>query len=260
MSEPLECINSTYLMESPDIQRVALMSGLPDGLDISSWQGNEFNPDLYKPDFIAIRAGHGTYTDSTFDSNYQKAAGVNIPIIAYWYVLPSETVSLQASRFLKSTEGKPLAAMCLDYEEWLAPNGSNYTAAVIVPHMVLSFQQIAAGRLACNMLLYTGRGYLKYLVQPGKSGLREYLIKNTALWIAAPANEQIGIVAPYKSAMFRQYGKYKTPGFSGEVDHDSFLGSLDQLRAWAGLAPVISLEQRVAALELRVTALENKGV
>lgn len=231
----------------------------PDGLDISSWQ-KEFDENLFKPDFVAIRAGNGLAADSYFEKNVLKYAGADIPIIAYWYIHPDLRAAEQIVLFLKTIQGHPIDAFCLDYEEWRNNAGAVYTCAEVSTHMVLSFSQLSAGVDVPRLVLYTSRAYIGTYIKPARRSYIDFLLDTVDLWIAIPANEPFEITPPFTRVLIRQYGAIKTPGFTDPVDHDSFIGTLAELREWAGFKPVVTLEDRVASLETRVTALENKGV
>lgn len=98
------------------------------GIDISQHNGDiDLTP--YKKQFVIIRAGWGTVTDTYFKKNVEKCEKLGIPYGIYWYSYARtvEAVKLESAACLKVISGTPPSVgVWFDMEDadgWKARNG-----------------------------------------------------------------------------------------------------------------------------------------
>ncbi len=93
------------------------------GLDISNWQGENFDFENVKSagyDFIIIRCGYSTSEDSLFDTYYNgaKAAGLDVGAYIYSYAESVSEAQAEANACLTWLEGKTFEyPIYFDYED-----------------------------------------------------------------------------------------------------------------------------------------------
>lgn len=220
------------------------------GFDLSHWDGTVVWPEVpsdYK--FVFIKATEGGYRPDPLAWQHWIGAGQEKLLRgAYHFWRYSAPASVQAKEFvdrlrwLEAEGGKSEFPPVVDIEDPLAPQKS-----IILPHIraVLANVELLYGR---RPIVYTAKWYADAWLGDC-SWLREW-----PLWLAdytsAPPNQPRRLPRGLTKWTFWQYCDWgEIPGIAeNDEDLDVFNGSLDELYAFAGLKPPMSIEDKVALL------------
>jgi len=229
------------------------------GLDLSHWDGTVVWPDLpaeYR--FVFIKATEGGYKPDELAWQHWIGAGQEKLLRApYHFWRYGTSASVQAAEFvarikwLESEGGKSELPPVVDLEDPRAPKST-----VILPHMraMLAAVELAYGR---RPMIYTARWWTDAWLGD-VSWMREW-----PLWVADytahPPAVPLRMPRGLTSWKFWQHMDWaEIPGIAeNDEDADVFNGTLDELYAFAGQKPLPTIEERVSALEARVTKLEG---
>jgi lysozyme len=131
----------------------------------------------------------------------------------------------------------------LDIEDCRAPKGS-----VLIPHIKACLQMLES-EFGRKPIIYTARWYTEPWLGDC-SWLKEY-----PFWIAQytynPSVKPTYLPRGITKYLFHQYSdNLEIPGIAeNDEDGDTFNGSLEELYAFAGMKPPMSIEERVSRLE-----------
>lgn len=191
------------------------------GIDISA-----FNPvsdwlALSSQDFLIMRATDGTYitanglnasVDTAFSDNYANAVKTGIPLLGFYWVLENQPVAAQIGLFMATVQGKA-GIPAIDVEPGIL-------TTMGIDNVVSAITQFYT---ACQK--NRGTGGLVYCTESDYTTLNPYL-PGVAWWIANP-----NVTTPPTGAICWQSGTSTTPGFSGQVDQDQWLGTAEEFQA-----------------------------
>lgn len=182
------------------------------GIDISKWQ-SEPNFEKVKSDpksqFVIIRAGIGTSTDSKFERNYRECKRFGIPCGAYWYS-KATTVSAaksEAKACVKALSGKQFEyPIYMDVEDQKQLSFGKNTVTAIVEAFCSELEK--AG-------YFVGIYGSRYPITDAVS--TETRQKYT-MWIAHYGVEKTSYPGPFD--MWQKSDKGSVNGINGNVDLD----------------------------------------
>jgi lysozyme len=225
--------------------------------------------------FALIRASQNGWKDPDFDYNWQAAADAGFLRGAYHLLeyRPTEaplSATRQAQFFCSVLERHEPGELpeTLDMEKPNAawPELPDRTTCL---GWFDSFMAVTLRERGRDSMLYTNRATILYRLAPVPERVRKH-----PLWYAAPIQPTNGmtpeqyietyttrpVVVPtywpeWKFWQYSWHGDGRAFGCeSGNVDLNFYNGTLDELRAWAGVdtpepPPALTLEQRVARIE-----------
>lgn len=210
------------------------------GIDISTWQGEvDFTKVKHAVDFVMVRASYGcgfkisnpeVYVDAQFRRNQKELRRLKIPHGYYHYSYPSLNTPQEEADFFLWTVGdlQPGEVLALDFEE---PSTNTAT-------WCLDFLNHIKARLnGYKPLLYINQKTLLKndfnLVVKGDFGLW------LALWTYSP-DKIPSSVSPWPVLAMHQWSdKERVPGISGNVDANSFFGSVATFKKYGYQIPAI---------------------
>jgi lysozyme len=222
------------------------------GLDVAYCDDDNSTPqqiDFHKmkaagTEFVFIRTGQDVYQDSDFVYNWREAKAAGLIRGAYWVFDYRHGPVGQATKFLQVLGDDcgelPLTIDCEIVQAWGMPLHAN-----IIPALQSFMAAIDDDRPA---ILYTNPDMLLHVIHPAP----DWLIAHP-LWIAHYGTST-PCIGDWKSWRFWQYSAHGDGLAFGlesrDADLDSYNGSLDDLRVWAGLQqPAPTIEERVEKLE-----------
>jgi lysozyme len=220
------------------------------GLDLSHWDGTVVWPELpddYK--FCFIKATEGGYKPDPLAWQHWIGAGQEGLLRAPYHFWRAD-VNAQAQaaefvariRWLEAEGGRSELPPVVDLEDPRAPKSSS-----ILPHMraVLTAVELGYGR---RPIIYTAKWWTDAWLGD-VSWMREW-----PLWVAdytaAPPAEPRRLPRGLSDWTFWQYMDWaEIPGIAeNDEDADVFSGSLDELYAFAGQTPPMSIDEKVGRL------------
>ncbi len=191
------------------------------GIDISKWQGkfdfNEAQANGYKFCFCKATEGSNVF-DREFDRNWTEGPKYGFLVGAYHFFRPSVNATLQAEHFLDMIIELPSDALpcVLDWEVTdSVRNGEQI-------HGAKTWLEIVEKRTKKKPILYTSPSFADE-----RGGLAEF--KSYPLWIA-----HYGVSTPRVPKAWARYTFWQYSS-EGSLDKNLFNGSMDELRALAGL-------------------------
>lgn len=199
-----------------------------EGIDVSSWQGKI---DWAKVkgsgvSFAFIKATEGVgYTNPRFKSDWSEAKLHGVIRGAYHFFDPGVSPADQARKFISTVgalePGDLPPALDLEGDKW---NATNPNARI---QMILSWLRAVEVGLGLQPIIYTSFAFAKDILKTGTS--RE--VSHYRLWIAHYTSAaQPLIPPPWSHWDFWQHTNHgRTPGVTGNVDHDRFFGSHSDL-------------------------------
>jgi lysozyme len=232
------------------------------GIDISSYQGA---PDWNKVktanlSFCFIKSSEGNGYRANYLPQWEGAGSIGLLRSCYHYhigVVPGNT---QADYFMDyATQGE--LPPVIDFED-SAGIKSGISGAQMFRNLQTYLKRIEA-YWHVKPIIYTGYWFI-WMCQQSSPDYNYQWMTEYPLWIANYTQDPTG--EPYRPDgwpwKFYQYSsKGAVPGIEGRVDMDVYNGTVDELRAWAGVGeikpPEPSIEERLTALEKRVTNLEK---
>lgn len=188
------------------------------GIDVSRWQ-TVIDFEKVKSsgiDFVIIKAGgsdKGLYTDSYFETNYQKAKAAGLKVGAYYFVgkkfLGAENGRADAQRFIAQLSGKQFDfPVYLDLETTEARYKKEATEAAIA---------------FCEEL--EKAGFFVGIYASDISGFKDRLeydkVKRFTIWAARYRNNPPEYATDYQ--IWQYSSKGSVPGIVGSVDMDTAL-------------------------------------
>jgi GH25 family lysozyme M1 (1,4-beta-N-acetylmuramidase) len=198
----------------------ASASGPVQGVDVSVYQG-DFDWAAAHVSFGYARISDGSgYLDSTFAANWANMKAAGVLRGAYQFFEPGEDEVAQANLMVQKVgvlAPGDLPAM-IDVEVTGGQSGGAIGAKVA------HWLQIVEAGTGRKPIIYTGSYFWEDSV--GDTGLGSYPV-----WIAAYGPACPSLPPGWSSWLMWQYGDG-----GGSLDHDVFNGTLDQLKALAGIA------------------------
>lgn len=181
------------------------------GIDVSKWQGTAIDWKKVKAsgvDFVIIRAGIGTATDRTFETNYKGATAAGLHVGAYWYsyALSESAARSEAAACIKALNGKRFSMpIYYDIEE----RNQLSKSAVFVSGIITAF---------CTAMENAGYFTGFYMSRsPLQTKTTEDVRKRFSIW-AAEYNTRLNYNGTV--GMWQKSDKGKVAGISGNVDLD----------------------------------------
>lgn len=241
------------------------------GIDVSHWQG-DIDWNAVKDDgveFAIIKSGgsdNGFYEDSKFEENYANAKAAGVAVGAYYFVgalcKSSEDGAADAERFIDILQGKQFEyPVYVDFE---APDSSDKDGNT---DAVIAF---------CEVM--ENAGYFTGVYASEFSGFRERLddsrLQHISHWVAR-YGDRPSTIPENVFGIWQYSSEGSVAGIDGNVDMDTaymdFTSIIKNvgLNGFAAWQPEpepepepepteITLEERVAVLEERVSRLEGK--
>jgi lysozyme len=200
------------------------------GIDVSVYQGNIDWPAVKGSgiEFAIARVSDGTFHDTKFDQNWPAMKAAGLIRGSYQFFEPGEDPSVQADLMIQKVGvlGTGDLPCVLDVE---ATGGQS--AGTIAANIHTWFDKIKAGT-GKTPFIYTGKYFWKDNVASNPD------FGNTPLWLAAYVSPCPDTPVPWTSwAMWQYSSSGKIPGIAGNVDLDEYNGTLQDLKAFAGLDP-----------------------
>jgi len=213
-------------------------------------------------EFTILKASQGcALRDPRFATNLQGAQAAGLICAAYHWCDPTGDDRQQIDNFLTAIEGKPLAFLAVDVEQyWQEWNewGSRRVTRFIRPERIsqsaLSIATAIKARCRLPVLIYTRASFVRDYASPMSAWLPQW-----DLWLAhypyasgrVTCNwEQLRGFFPKisgpsmppgcRSWRFWQFSadKFVLPGAHSPLDLNLFNGSLDDLRTWCRQDPI----------------------
>jgi lysozyme len=208
------------------------ITDMPTGIDVSKFQGNvnwqEVKNAGYSFGFArAIDDSTGTTADPEFNNNWKGMGDSGILRGAYYYLRASRNMTDAANLFV-STVGQLAPG---DLQPVLDVETADGEDAGAVLNAIQQWMEIVEAAMGRQIIIYTNASFWENTL--GNSTL----FSDRALWIAEYTSApQPRVPSAFPAYSFWQYSESGTvPGISGQVDLDRFNGSIDGLRAFAGL-------------------------
>ncbi len=201
-----------------------------EGIDVSVYQGN-IDWAAVKGSgigFAITRIGDGLLKDSKFDQNWPAIKAAGLIRGAYQFFEPDDDPVAQADIVIQKVGvlGPGDLPCVIDVE---ATGGQS--AATIAANIHIWSDKVKAGT-GKTPFIYTG----KYFWQDNVGSNADFV--DIPLWLAAYVSPCPNTPAPWTTwAMWQYSSTGKVPGISGNVDLDQFNGTLEDLKAFAGLDP-----------------------
>lgn len=209
---------------------------MPAGIDVSRFQAKVDWPAVAAAGraFAYIKATEGaTYRDPKFAAHWAGAKAAGMLRGAYHFFRPAKPAAAQVENFcslvgaLASGDLPPM----LDLEE--TPGEHDEWTTIPKPDrrpLALEWLHAVEERLGRRPIVYTRRGFISTL--GGAGGLAQY-----PLWVAHYTQAaKPAVPAGWQNWTLWQYSDAgQVPGIAGKVDLDRFAGTLEELRALAGL-------------------------
>lgn len=193
------------------------------GIDVSYYQGTiDWETVANEVDFALIRVSHSTQIfDTQFDANWANAHIAGVPAGVYQYFEPDEDPIAQADLLLEHMG--PLMPgdlpPVIDVESTAGQTGPQIAMAV------QAWVEHVEAALGVRPIIYTGPYFWQDNV--GSDSFGDY-----PLWIAHYETDCPLTPTPWSVWDFHQYsGSGSTVGITGDVDQNTFNGSLDDLLA-----------------------------
>ncbi|MET0752195.1 MAG: GH25 family lysozyme [Pyrinomonadaceae bacterium] len=210
------------------------IANMPRGIDVSKFQGN-VNWQRVKNSGIsfafarAIDDATGTTPDPKFARNWQGMKDAGIFRGAYYFLRPNRNMQRAADLFV-STVGQLGAG---DLPPVLDVESADGASASNILDDIQEWMSIVEGALNREIMIYTFRPFWENTL--GNSTR----FSNRALWTAHfTSAPQPRFPSAFPRFSFWQFTDTGTcPGVTGNVDLDRFNGSMNGLRAFAGLPP-----------------------
>lgn len=232
------------------------------GIDISKWQtginwaqvGQNFPPLAYA--FVKSTESIG-YMSSAWRAQWDNLALLGIPRSSYHFWRGNQTGAAQAAWFLsKSAKGELPPVLDVEDADNVPQTLTTAQKLVYVANIRawLDAVQSAWGQMP---IIYTGAWFWNRL------GVVSWANEYPGWFATYRTLDQYGPIIPlgWERDRWRiwQYSSSGTvSGFPERVDLNAFNGTRAEFKEWAGLTPPPSVEDRLADLERRVTALEQK--
>jgi len=232
------------------------------GIDISRWQDDNSTPQMMDfnksrnagAHFAFIKASQSTWMDSDIIQNWQHAKDAGMPRGAYHFLDWTTTGTAQGRFFagvLKNDSGE--LTPVIDFECRTNNQGKKIATAEL--YAICNTVELALGR---QVMIYTGPSYWREFWD----GTHYDYFASRPLWIANYEVAKPSIPTPWKTWTFWQYTSkgdgLKFGAESKDLDMDYYNGTIDEFRAAFGLVHTPTVEERLTALEARVTALEGR--
>jgi lysozyme len=236
------------------------------GIDISKWDGvwDAAKAKSAGAEFVFIKASQATFTDPLFAANWAKAQTAGLLRGAFHYLdytKPARDQANYLANLLRANPGE--LPPVVDFEQRRTDNN------ILVARTFLRDFIDQIGSSGYTPILYTSNSFWNEYGESADNSWTKH-----PLWIAhyttAPSPT---VPPPWPAWTFWQYtSKGSGPAFGTEsmnLDLDYFNGSKSDLLTFAHLAPStpetpptpppvpLTLEQRIAFLEKRVTLLEG---
>lgn len=211
------------------------------GIDVSRYQGIINWPAVAAAGirFAYIKATENDwYADPTRDANVSGAEASGIPVGCYHFFRGNRPAATQAAWYLSHHDG--MLPPALDVETQDGASKATLAAGV------RAWLDIVSNELGVQPLVYTRASFWDPYVGA---------TVDAGLWVAHYGTMVPRIPVGWTSYILHQYSSTgRVSGIAGNCDLNHFNGTEEAFAAWIGKA---TLEQRVADLERRVTALEN---
>lgn len=199
------------------------------GIDVSYYQGSiDWNAVAGDAEFALIRVSHSTqFLDPDFETNWNDAHAAGVPVGAYQYFEPDEDPIAQANLLLDNMG--PLMAgdlpPVIDVESAAGQSPAQIEAAI------LAWVEHVEAETGVKSIIYTGPYFWQDNVNSDAFG-------DYPLWIAHYGTECPLTPTPWVRWDMHQYSSTgSTAGIVGDVDQNTFNGSLDDLIGLGGEAP-----------------------
>ena len=211
------------------------------GIDISHHQGTINWSQVYNDGkvFAFVKATEGfTYDDPLFSSNMTNGNNAGVVMGAYHFARPdNNSAHNEATHFVNvagSYIGQGFLPPVLDLEN---PNSSTDLQQLFTSAQLTNWVQIwmteVENATGVRPIIYTNRNFAQYL----QSSLNTYDI-----WIARPGTSPTtdpGDMGYWTTWQFKQYSWYgSVAGISGNVDLDSFNGTINDFNTMIGTANI----------------------
>ena len=200
------------------------------GIDVSVFQGNIDWAAVKGSgiEFAVARVSDGTFKDTKFDQNWPAMKAAGLIRGAYQFFEPGGDPNVQADLMIQTVGvlGAGDLPCVLDMEVT-----GGQSAGTIVANIHTWFDKIKAGT-GKTPFIYTG----KYFWQDNVASSADFA--DIPLWLAAYVSPCPNTPPPWTTWAIWQYSSTGSiPGISGNVDEDEFNGTLQDLKAFAGLDP-----------------------
>lgn len=235
----------------------AVVSSLPLLTDTSKWRPGVSLSNLEAAGIAGniTRASQGLVKDETWDYYKQtQSQKPNFIFGAFHYFRASVSPIVQADLFWDIV-AEHVDIVVVDVER---TDNLNILTQKAFGLAVKAFVERLKSLSKMPVVIYTN--YYAWLQLIGSYGdwAAEY-----PLWVAHYNPKPPTKITPWKSWLFWQFtNAFEVPGEKRKLDMNRFNGSLEDLYKFAGKmrnhTPVLSLEERVAALENRVALLEER--
>jgi lysozyme len=213
------------------------------GTDISAWQGE---PDWQKVkgaglDFAFIKITEGTGYRANYQSQWDGAKSIGLLRGGYHFHRVGASGAAQADYFCNWAQQGELPPV-VDFED-----GEGLALTEVTGQMMLDSLRACLERIESRWntlpIVYSGKWFLDMCLAESRTYNPRWLTKYP-LWIANYTHDPN--IAPLRPEWwdwkFYQYtSSGQVPGISGRVDLDVFNGSREELRAWAGIEPVVEV-------------------
>ncbi len=230
------------------------------GIDISGYQGvvdwTQVKADPQRVGFAFIKASEGTGgTQPTYKAQWDGAGQVGILRSAYHYHHGEYNGTAQADWFMGQAQKGELPP-AVDFEDGETLMTTAITGAAMLENLRACLERIYAV-WGVKAIVYTGYWFLFACFNESPAYDARWLA-NYPLWIAHWTNYGADVTAgqPSKPSWwpwrFWQYSSSgAVDGIKGRCDINLYNGTLDELRAWAGLEPApvgLTLAEKVEKL------------
>lgn len=256
------------------------------GIDVSRWQPN-IDWAVLKANgikFVFIKATQGNYSvDTLLRKHVEGANSVGMIIGLYHWNDPLVAADAQARYFINNVQGlkyhmiaNDVEQFWADWQEWSQGNITKYISQEAISSNARGVMEYWKANLEKPAVLYTRASFIHGFARPMLTWvcgyplwLAHYPYNTTRVrttWDVFKTQYKPSISAPSlpsgctKWAFWQFTGdKFYLPGVDTPLDVDYYNGTIEELRAFAKIAPlppppVLTLEQRVARLEAEARA------